>query len=428
VRCLWVALGVTFTLNLVAAVPPTRTFASCSRWPGGLGIVGSVAMIAVVLLILKSMRLGRRRHDVGATPGERSDDRRVWWVPRGHVSLVGMAAVYCALIVYAGLAQPPVEFAPPRDWLSLEIVANGFREPTALTSGSGDIFVAERRGRIVTLDGSTVLDIADRVRFDGIEEGLIGIAAQPSSLYVHYIDRSRANVLSVFGLSNRVADPLSERVIWRLQDDVDVHNGGGVALWDGQIYIGIGDGRNDADPRGPGRPPPYGSVLRFDPTRSDAPTIWAVGLRNPWQISFDQATGDLWIPDAGSRHREEVNRLPAGAPAGTDFGWPDLEGSLCRIDCGRTGLTSPVAEYRHQYGRCAVVGGVLYRGVTLPELSGRYLFSDWCTGSIWSVVVNEKPRLEVASGWIVNAFGVDPAGEAYVLSMDGRVGRVVASP
>ena len=115
-----------------------------------------------------------------------------------------------------------------------------------------------------------------------------------------------------------------------------------------------------------------------------SPEIWLTGLRNPWRMRFDPATGDLWIGDVGQGAWEEVDVARAGA-GGLNFGWNRMEGFHCyepSEGCDQTGLTLPVAEYGHDLG-CAVIGGVVVRDPGQPALDGRYVFSDSCSGNLW---------------------------------------------
>ena len=110
------------------------------------------------------------------------------------------------------------------------------------------------------------------------------------------------------------------------------------------------------------------------------PEIWLYGLRNPWRMRFDRATGDLWIGDVGQNAWEEIDVARAGV-GGLDFGWNRMEGFHCYsppTGCDQTGLTPPVAEYGHDLG-CAVIGGVVVRDPADGRLDGGYLFGDACS-------------------------------------------------
>jgi glucose/arabinose dehydrogenase len=178
------------------------------------------------------------------------------------------------------------------------------------------------------------------------------------------------------------------------------------------------------------------SVLRIDPTPipheipetnpfvsgGGAPEKWLYGLRNPFRMSFDRTTGDLYIGDAGQGVAEEINRLPAGSPGGVNYGWPIMEGTACiEVGCDKEGLTLPYAEYSHELG-CAVIGGHVYRGTRQPAFQGTYVYGDYCTGRIWGIDV-ERPDGEslllLDSDLTISSFGEHENGELYVTDFTG---------
>jgi glucose/arabinose dehydrogenase len=251
------------------------------------------------------------------------------------------------------------------------------------------------------------------------------------------------------------ADAASERVLLTIDQPYANHNGGGLAIGpDGLLWIATGDGGSGGDPLGAGQDLDtlLGKLLRIDPRPvngtpygipADNPfvdrdgargEIWAYGLRNPWRFSFDPATGDLWIGDVGQGSVEEINRWPAGAAPGPNFGWNVMEGSACfepAEGCSTDGLVLPVAEYGHDRG-CSVTGGHVYRGSDVPGLAGTYLFSDYCSGTIWGFDAGADPatpRTLAESGGAVVSFGEDEAGELYAVDLaGGRIMRIVAAP
>jgi hypothetical protein len=42
-------------------------------------------------------------------------------------------------------------------------------------------------------------------------------------------------------------------------------------------------------------------------------------------------------------------------------------------------------EYTYIDHNCAVIGGYVYRGTTLPDLVGKCVFGDYCSGKIWTL-------------------------------------------
>ena len=222
--------------------------------------------------------------------------------------------------------------------------------------------------------------------------------------------------------------------------------------------MGLGDGGGAGDRFGHGQNDrtPLGALLRFDvsvpgalsPAPGNpfpAPEVWAVGLRNPWRFTIDFPSGLIVIADVGQDLFEEVSIAPVDA-AGLNYGWPITEGRHCfrpASGCAADGLTLPVLEVEHgDAGTCSITGGVVYRGAEIPELYGHYLFSDYCGGYLRSFPVDgftgasppydtlaEPPLDWTSQAGIpgqVSSFGVDAAGEVYVLVSEGRVLRLEA--
>ena len=165
--------------------------------------------------------------------------------------------------------------------------------------------------------------------------------------------------------------------------------------------------------------------------------IWAYGLRNPWRFAFDNTSSSLYIADVGQGLKEEVDVVASGLkPA--NYGWNIMEGTSCynAASCAQQGLTLPVFEYDHGTNNangCSITGGFVYRGTALPELAGRYLYSDYCKGFLKSFLyangaVSESKDWAVGDIGQVPGFGQDAAGELYMLSDSGKVYQIIRKP
>jgi glucose/arabinose dehydrogenase len=376
--------------------------------------------------------------------------------------------------VPSSVASPPASqpspgaFDPARVTISLETVTEGLQSPLAVThagDGSGRVFVVEQEGRIrVVRDGrlepDPFLDIGGRIAAGG-ERGLLGLAFHPDfpddpRLFVNYTDRDGTTVISAFtaGADPESANPDSEVAILRVEQPYANHNGGALAFGpDGYLYISTGDGGSGGDPHNNGQrlDTLLGKVLRVDIDRTEgdvayavpadnpflderdaAPEIWLTGLRNPWRMSFDRETGDLWIGDVGQDSREEVDVARAGR-GGLNFGWNRMEGFACYLapDCDRGGFAIPVTDYGHDLG-CSVVGGIVYRGTAQPALTGGYVFSDYCSGNLWlldpAAEGRQEAHLGLASERSISSIGEDEAGEPLATDLTGgALLRLVAS-
>jgi glucose/arabinose dehydrogenase len=344
-------------------------------------------------------------------------------------------------------------FPDPNAYIWQQLNIPNMQRPVDLQpDGSGRLFVIEKAGRIRILENDQLLetpflDITDRVGSNGNEQGLLGLAFHPAyqengRFFVNYTDTRGDTVIARFQVSDdpNVVDPNSEVPLFGYDQPFPNHNGGAMVFGpDGYLYIGSGDGGSQGDPNGNAQNTGtmLGKILRVDvdsaepyAVPSDNPfgnEVWAYGLRNPWRLSFDRSTGDLYIGDVGQGNWEEIDFLPAGSPGGANFGWDHREGAHDYEGGGPEGMIDPVAEYSHPEGGCSVTGGYVYRG-SLPEWNGIYIYADYCTGLIWGLI-------QVDGGWqtqllfdvdvTITSFGQDENGEVYLLSDNGGVFRLV---
>jgi glucose/arabinose dehydrogenase len=282
------------------------------------------------------------------------------------------------------------------------------------------------------------------------EQGLLGLAFHPDfarngRYFVYYTQLDARQAVVEFP---------ADRPLLVMDDQAGNHNGGAIAFGrDGKLYIATGDGGGGGDPQESGQDPQslLGKILRIDVDRGDpyepagtypggAPEVWDIGLRNPWRISFDACTGDLYIGDVGQGTWEEIDVEPAGE-GGKNYGWDRNEGNHCYYDSGDPmpcpmTFTPPVAEYDHSQGT-SITGGYVYRGAAIPSLRGRYLYGDYGSPRIWSFLwsggqavdpVELSSDLETATTVRgIASFGQDGAGEVYVVSRDsGQLFKIVA--
>ena len=358
--------------------------------------------------------------------------------------------------------------------MRLQPLASGLELPVKVThanDASGRLFVAEKRGRIrIVRNGATLdepfLDITNIVSCCG-HRGLIDIAFPPSfadsqQFYLSYTNIEGHTVVSRFSTSPDPdrADPDSEEVVLTIDQPAEHHNGGHMAFGplDGYLYLASGDGGSFSYPDNPALDPGtlLSKLLRIDVESGAKPygipdsnpftqvdgyrgEIWALGLRNPGELTFDEVTGALFIPDSGNRRREEINHQPASSAGGEDYGWFRMEGNLCFdnfvVPCDADGLTLPVAEYDHSQG-CAIAGGAVFRGPGSPNLQGLYLYADYCSGRIWGLKrLEDKNQMEWQSTLLINApisissIGQDEFGNLYGTSFgDGVLFMLTEKP
>jgi hypothetical protein len=141
------------------------------------------------------------------------------------------------------------------------------------------------------------------------------------------------------------------------------------------------------------------------------PEIFAYGLRHPHRMDWDPVTNTLVVDDIGANYWEAVSIIRKGG----NYGYAEREGNeqffvdsegkttslmnppvpfperdLLHVD----GIEEPVAPiypsavYSHKDGD-AIASGFVYRGKLMPQLRGKYIFSDITTGRILYTDLND---------------------------------------
>jgi glucose/arabinose dehydrogenase len=317
--------------------------------------------------------------------------------------------------------------------------------PLFLTAAPGEskrLYVVDQVGVIRVIQSGTLratpfLDVRSLVTAGG-EQGLLGLAFDPQYrrnrlFYVAYTSSSGRDTVARYRSNGTVAIPSSRKILLSVADPYPNHNGGNLAFGpDGKLYTSIGDGGAGGDPenRAQNMSSRFGKLLRLD-VRKARPTwqIAALGLRNPWRFSFDRLTGDMWIGDVGQGDVEEVDYVRRGTTGLLNFGWDVYEGTRSYEDkpLGPGTLVQPVAEYSHQVG-CSITGGYVYRGSAVPRLAGRYLYGDYCAGTIWSLKLVDGKATDIQTESVsvenLTSFGQGSSGELYVMSGAGSIYRL----
>jgi glucose/arabinose dehydrogenase len=427
------------------------------------------------------------------------------------VKSIVLSAILAGWLIGSAQAAPAI---------SLQQVAEGFVSPTALQSvpKADYLLVSDQAGVIYKVrPGAPIeswLDITSKLvkikqAFD--ERGLLGFALHPDfanngRFFVVYSaplkDASKKGwdhtwTLSEFKAEDGVAKVESEKILLEIHEPQFNHNGGCIAFGkDGHLYASLGDGgnANDKDENNKKLDPPghapggngqdlstlLGKILRLDVSKPGVvgipadnpftegkgrPEIYAYGLRNPWRITFDRETGDLYCADIGQELYEEVNVIKKGG----NYGWPVREGFHCfnrddgrsePEDCPRAAkdgapFLDPIFEYksfrsfRNDPGAfgISITGGYIYRGKAIPQLAGKYVFADWSRnmgvadgillvgtrispkGKAWALEQLKPESHQGPLRFTIPALGEDAEGELYVFSnatsqMIGKSGKV----
>jgi glucose/arabinose dehydrogenase len=336
-------------------------------------------------------------------------------------------------------------------------VVAGFDRPVFVThAGDTRLFVVEQNGLIRIVENGIIqatpfLSLTTRVRTEGAEEGLLGLAFEPQfantkRFYVYYVNTAGDLQISRFQANSAgtQAVPTEVPLLTIAHPNHSNHNGGWLGFGpDNLLYIAVGDGGGGGDPDCAAENPNdlRGKILRIDVIGKSGyespaanvfkpgdqrPEVFALGLRNPWRVSFDRNSGDLWLGDVGQNEREEISLLPSGSSAGANFGWSRFEGKAAYADptpcSNRSGQAerSAVFDYPRSSGN-SVTGGYVYRGAAYPAVDGAYYFADFGSRRLWisfrvagageysTVEISPDTRLNISS------FGEDNVGELYAL-------------
>ncbi len=362
-----------------------------------------------------------------------------------------------------GSPNPPPPYAVERVFSQIT-----FEHPIdlAFMPGSERLFVADQSARLWSFDVRSNAPRADLVlnlrEHHKPLDNILGFTFHPGFatnrfIFINYNEpagRENGAHVSRFTFSSLTPptlDPASERVVIRWLSGE--HNGCALAFGnDGFLYISSGDA---AAPDPPDSKRKTGQdisdllacILRIDVDRADGtnaysiprdnpfintpgarPEVWAFGFRNPFRMSFDRATGDLWAGDVGWEQWEMVYRVRRGG----NYGWAITEGPNPRVrgdvKQGPGPILPPLHAVPHSDG-ASITGGFVYRGGTLPKLRGAYLYGDWETGKFWALrhdgdkLVSNEELCDTSLKPI--AFTLDPGGELLILDYNGGLYRLV---
>jgi glucose/arabinose dehydrogenase len=346
--------------------------------------------------------------------------------------------------VAAAIAVSCASAGTARTKLALRPVVSGLSSPlyvASIPSQPSKLYVVEQTGMIKVLAGGKLraapfLDIRNKVTSGG-ERGLLSVAFHPNyksnhKFYVDYTDTNGDTRVIEYKSDGNVALRALRQLLF-VKQPYPNHNGGQLQFGpDGWLYVGMGDGGSGGDPqnRAQNLKSNLGKLLKIN-VNSKKPNVQIAGygLRNPWRFSFDSATSDLYIADVGQNAWEEVDYTPKDSPGLENYGWRVYEGTHVYSPGEKPNpvghLVMPVAEYSHDGGNCSITGGYVYRGSQIASLQGRYVYGDFCSGKIWSLVIQGGKAADVRPEAInvknLSSFGLDAHGELYAVSLDGTV-------
>jgi len=303
------------------------------------------------------------------------------------------------------------------------------------------------------------------------EQGLIGFTFDPEHatnnyFYVHYtyVNGSGSHRVARYTFINdTAADYDSELILLEWDHPTFTNHNGGCLLFspgDGRnLYITSGDGGSGGDPPNNAQNTSLllGKILRIDVSNSNiaqpyaipptnpfadgqhgAPEIFAYGMRNPFRASFDpHPPYDLWVGDVGQDLWEEIDIISVG----DNGGWRILEAFQCYNSptCNSTGTRLPQWQYPHDDTECAtaavqfvdcggnfaghaVMGGILYRGVSVAALTNMYVFGDYQDSRVWAFNPLTNRTLFLGTVHLLTGFALTEGGDQFIMfTQDGNI-------
>jgi glucose/arabinose dehydrogenase len=364
----------------------------------------------------------------------------------------------------------------PPPAIKLTEIATGLVSPTYAIQAPGDpsrIYVTEQLGPVrVIKDGmlqaEPLFDLRDvsgaAINSDQItpgysESGLMNMVFHPKfatnrKFYVNYTKTGPVFALAEFTMAaDYTVDVTSFREIvtypqWAFNDSMSCgfpvgtanstnHVGSSMEFGpDGCLYLsrGEGGGENDCRESGQDTSDTESSILRIDIDNPGTPPpgnlegyVWNYGFRNPWRMSFDRVTGDLYIgdvgQDSGAGGFEELNVEPRGV-MGSNYGWGPTAGDANCSAAG--GCRKPAVTYPTISTANSAIGGYVYRGSAIPGMVGRYIWADWTERKIKTFVykgetggqpeICDEHDTGVTVATKVRSFGQALDGEIYVVA------------
>jgi uncharacterized repeat protein (TIGR03806 family) len=365
----------------------------------------------------------------------------------------------------SGSPDPPLPYTTERVFPSLK-----FNQclDIAKVPGSDRFFVAEQSGKLFSFPNKPDVEQADLVvDFKKEIEGLNSLYAftfHPDFAanrycYICYIkaanleDGTHIARFEVADTNPPTIDASTEQTI--ITWPSGGHNGCCLKFGpDGCLYISTGDGApaNPPDTKKAGQDVTnlLSCILRIDVDHADdgrnyrIPSdnpfvdfkdargeIWAYGFRNPWRMSFDRETGDLWVGDVGWELWEMLDRVERGG----NYGWAVTEGRKSthpEWPRGPTPILPPTIDHPHSESS-SVTDGLTYYGSRLKELHGTHIYGDYDTGKFWGFrwqdgqVIDHRELADTTLRIV--GFGEDDDDEFYVLDHPaGTINRFVPNP
>jgi glucose/arabinose dehydrogenase len=375
------------------------------------------------------------------------------------------------------------------DAFDVAVLADGLSQPTdAVELPDGRVVITQRLGEVAVVGTDGNVTEAGRIMVDPEfqEQGLLGVVADPNfatnnTLYFFAsADMNVANKHKVYKITlgaDSMLDSARMAIIDQGLRGPLNHNGGGLAIHDGKLFVAVGDTGSNATPPtnrfGTCLNNPNGKILRVNldgsipddnPLSNEAMVTGCAsvntdlmmaapdkrnffwGLRNPYRFWVDPQTTRMWIGDVGETTKEEISvSAPLNSEAGAKgqhFGWPFREGTTtysqswqpagaCMGVSPARECVPPVYEYEQVQGgndRC-IIGGLIPDGCSwAAPWNKRYFFGDNTSGRIWTLDVNDArdgvvadSRKNFATSSGIGSFHMGKKGVLYFVEVGGGV-------
>lgn len=320
-------------------------------------------------------------------------------------NLLKVYQLLCAVSICLFLATAPAYSQLPAGFIQKKLTGDVINEATAMVHApDGRIFIAERSGNVKVLQNGVVSTVHTVSTTTASEQGLLGIALHPQfatngkcyifytndSMTVHYLDMIVISTANTVTSSTRIMqfDPIIN----------GFHNGGAILFKDGLLYVAIGESNSSAEAvkldtyRGKilrltedGQPAPGNPYYNVAGATRQKRSIWAIGMRNPWKMSLDPASGKIFVVNVGGNYEEIDDVTAPDASKNYNYGW-DQNGQSGPEQAAGTIL--PVFAYPHTNWGCAITSGVFFNPAATnypAQYLNRFYFSDWCSAWYRSV-------------------------------------------
>jgi len=333
-------------------------------------------------------------------------EKRIWIVFRRLQTLMKWL-ILVVLIASIGIVAAQEEEAG-QTYVVEEVIAANFPVGMAFAP-DGRLFFNEKvtgNVRVLLPDGTLFPAPIVTLPTDALQErGMLGIALSPDFEDDHFVyvvhtlvGNQRdypANRLVRFTVDEEnIAGEIEELLRVPIETGALLHNGGNVHFdAEGYLYLSFGDYGNAAFAQD--LDSPQGALHRFEVTDqglipvTDNPfgaenSIYAYGLRNPFDFTFDPFSPAIFVSEVGENCDDEINLIQPGM----NYGWSEDYTCIGTDDLPELeDYVQPLLSYSPTI---TPTGIVVYDGEAFPEWQGNLIFCDWNFGKMHRVVLNES--------------------------------------